>query len=196
MPTPVTHAAAGVFIASLCPAGLRGRAVLFYVAVVAAAAVVPDLDIIPYKLFGVQTSTMFGHRGFTHSLFFAAPAAYAFMLLVRAKMSEGCGEQWRRGVLFIVFFAVIMSHPVLDAFTDGGRGVAFFAPFTEARFRFPWHPIEASPIRLSYFLSGKGNSVLFSELKYVWLPIVAATGVRYTYVSLRCLLERRSVERG
>ena len=42
-------------------------------------------------------------------------------------------------------FLAIASHGLLDAFTDGGLGVAFFAPFDSTRYFFPVTPIEVSP---------------------------------------------------
>ena len=45
-------------------------------------------------------------------------------------------------------------------------GVAFFAPFNNTRFFFPWRPIEVSPIGLSFF-STRGMAVLLSEL--IWI---------------------------
>jgi inner membrane protein len=64
---------------------------------------------------------------------------------------------------------------VLDAFTNGGLGVAFLWPWSGERF---WAPdalrvVEASPISVSRFLSGRGLTVLGSELRWIWPPAVA-----------------------
>jgi len=70
----------------------------------------------------------------------------------------------------------IASHGVLDAMTDGGLGVTFFAPFWSDRYFLPWRPIAVSPIGVARFLSARGVAVLASELRWVWLPsIVFAT---------------------
>ena len=70
------------------------------------------------------------------------------------------------------FFAVTASHGILDAFTNGGRGVAFFAPFSAQRYFFPVTPIEVSPIGLGFF-SNRGVNVLLSEVLWVWCPVIA-----------------------
>jgi inner membrane protein len=65
-----------------------------------------------------------------------------------------------------------MSHAVLDAFTDGGLGVAFFAPFSNERYFFPFTPIRVSPIGAGFF-SPRGMETLRNELLWVWAPCVA-----------------------
>jgi inner membrane protein len=67
------------------------------------------------------------------------------------------------------FMAVTASHGLLDAFTNGGRGIAFLAPFSSQRFFFPWRPIQVSPIGVGFF-SSRGLTVLQSELRWILLP--------------------------
>ena len=59
---------------------------------------------------------------------------------------------------------------MLDALTDGGRGMPFFSPFSETRYFFPVTPIQVSPLSYDAFLSGRGLRVVLSEMKWVWLP--------------------------
>jgi inner membrane protein len=54
--------------------------------------------------------------------------------------------------------------------TTGGLGVAFFAPFNNHRFFFPWRVIQVSPIGVTQFFSEWGWRVIKSELVWVWLP--------------------------
>jgi inner membrane protein len=61
--------------------------------------------------------------------------------------------------------------------TDGGLGVAFFAPFTNSRYFFRWTPIRVSPIGISNFLSARGLAVVRSELLWIWLPTVVLAAV-------------------
>jgi inner membrane protein len=61
------------------------------------------------------------------------------------------------------------SHPLLDACTNGGLGVALGWPLDNHRFFFPWRPIEVSPIGVRFF-SMHGWLVIQSELLWVWLP--------------------------
>jgi inner membrane protein len=72
--------------------------------------------------------------------------------------------------LWAVCFAAMASHGVLDAMTNGGQGIAFLAPFSAARWHFPWQPILVSPIGVGAFFSRYGLRVLRNELLSVWLP--------------------------
>jgi inner membrane protein len=72
-----------------------------------------------------------------------------------------------------VYFALVTaSHGVLDAFTSGGPGVAFFAPFDDTRYFFPWRPIPVSPLA-SRFFSEWGWHVFRTEMLFIWLPLAA-----------------------
>lgn len=97
----------------------------------ALCSVVPDLDVIGFY-FGIQYGDVWGHRGLTHSLVFAA------------LFSGGLVALWYRGKpavamtgLFLYFFLCTASHGVLDAMTNGGLGVAFFSPFDTTRYFLP-----------------------------------------------------------
>ena len=74
------------------------------------------------------------------------------------------------------------------ALEGGGQGIAFFAPFSDARWHFPWQPILVSPIGVRAFLSRYGLEVLQNEAVRVWLPsaIMAATA---WYVRSRSVLD-------
>jgi inner membrane protein len=61
------------------------------------------------------------------------------------------------------------SHGILDTFTNGGSGVALFAPFDLTRYVAPWRPLIVSPIAFAFF-SQWGARVLLSELGWIWLP--------------------------
>lgn len=128
-----------------------------------ALSMLPDLDVISLRL-GVPYSAPFGHRGATHSLIFAAVAALASTLLARRE-----GERSSRIVFIALLVAV--SHPLLDALTDGGLGVALLWPISTQRFFFPWTPIPVAPIGAA-MLSVRGLRVLLFEA--VWfLPLCA-----------------------
>jgi inner membrane protein len=129
-----------------------------------ACAMLPDADVISFS-FGIRYEDMFGHRGFTHSLFFAALlGAFAAW-----RVSDRSESPSHRLALFIWFTAVTASHGILDALTNGGRGIAFFAPFSGTRYFFPWRPIQVSPIGAGFF-SPRGLRVLASESVWIWLP--------------------------
>jgi inner membrane protein len=131
--------------------------------------------------FGVQRGSMLGHRGITHSLFFALLVA---LLVVRAAFGKTPAFSKGWWSLFIYFFAVTASHGLLDALTDGGSGVAFFAPFDATRYFFPWRPIEVSPIGFRFF-SSRGLDVIVSEFVWVWIPAILLVASALVYRRLR-----------
>jgi len=104
----------------------------------------PDLDVIGFT-FGVPYGSKLGHRGFSHSLVFALGSAligYAYnRRLLRRKEFEAPGV-----LAFLLLFLAAASHPLLDMLTDGGMGVALFAPFSWTRHFFPITPIPVSAI--------------------------------------------------
>jgi inner membrane protein len=82
-------------------------------------------------------------------------------------------ESKHRWKLVLYFFIVTLSHPLLDACTTGGLGVAFFSPFSNQSFFFPYHPIKVSPIEVNSFFSDWGLKVLLSEFIWIGLPTMA-----------------------
>src|SRR5258708_36934191 len=136
----------------------------FWVAAVV-CAVLPDIDVIGFA-FGIQYGDVLGHRGLTHSLLFALVISFATMSLLFSEL-KFLSRDWTN--VFSFFFLVTMSHGVLDALTNGGLGVAFFAPFDNTRYFFPWQPIEVSPIGLNFF-SKRAWAVIASEIEWIWIP--------------------------
>jgi inner membrane protein len=131
----------------------------------AACSVIPDLDVLGFR-FGIRYGDFWGHRGFTHSLLSAALLASAVMLVAFRHASPGLD----RLSMWVYFFLATASHGFLDAMTDGGLGVAFFAPFDNRRYFLPWRPIHVSPIGAGRFFTHRGLEVLQSELLWIWLP--------------------------
>jgi inner membrane protein len=127
-------------------------------------AMAPDIDVVCQR-FGIKYTDMLGHRGLTHSFLFAACLSGIVVLLAFRKPIEGIS----RTALFVLFFASTASHAVLDAMVDGTLGVAFFAPFSSARYFLPWRPIVSSPIGLAFF-SPAGATVIMNEFLWIWLP--------------------------
>lgn len=110
--------------------------------VAASLSVLPDADslLMPW----IPYEAPWGHRGVTHSLAFAAvvgvAAAWALKRFGGDRVALGFGP------LAALLTAVTASHGVLDAMTDGGHGIAFFAPFDDTRHFLPATPIPVSPI--------------------------------------------------
>ena len=135
----------------------------WYWALGAAVSAAPDLDVIGFR-FGIRYGDVLGHRGFTHSLLFAALLAglITFALAGQQRISSGR--------LFCFLFLATASHGLLDAMTNGGLGVAFFSPFSNARYFFPFRPIQVSPIGVGRFFSARGLAVAESEALWLWIP--------------------------
>jgi len=133
----------------------------------AAMAFLPDLDVIGFPL-GIGYASQWGHRGFTHSLAFAALAAGLVALIWPRARSVGA---------FLFLFACMASHPLLDLLTDGGQGVMLLWPFDQTRLFLEWQPIRVSPIGARFFTE-RGLETVRSELALIWAPalLVAALG--------------------
>jgi inner membrane protein len=131
----------------------------------ALCSVIPDIDVVGFR-FGIRYGDFWGHRGFTHSIIFAALLTGVVMFLCFPRGVPGLS----RFSLSAYLFLATASHGVLDAMTNGGLGVAFFSPFDNGRYFLPWKPIRVSPISLGRFFSRQGYLVLKSELLWIWLP--------------------------
>lgn len=166
MPSVFSHAIAGAAIGGVMVAG-PSRMSLWGLG--ALCAVVPDLDAIPLG-FGVPYQHLLGHRGLTHSLLFAVGLASVMTALVRRRWPASASG----GRLWAFFFVATASHGLPDAMTDGGLGIAFFAPFSDERHFLPWRPIVVSPISVRGFFSHRGLAVIWTELGWVWLPSAVA----------------------
>lgn len=128
-------------------------------------SVLPDIDVIGFR-FGIRYADFWGHRGFTHSIIFAALLTSVVAIIVLRSGALGIG----RLPLFAYLFLATVSHGVLDAMTNGGLGVAFFSPFDNHRYFLPWRPIRVSPIGFGRFFSPQGYLILKNETLWIWLP--------------------------
>ena len=160
MPTVFAHAAVPLAVGGGLGPGLVSRRLLAAGVVVSA---LPDLDVVTLH-WGLPYAAGLGHRGFSHSLLVAALVALVGGSARRALRSGFAGAA-------AFLFIAMASHGALDAFTDGGFGVAFLWPWSLERFfaPAPWRVIEVSPIGLAAFLSRAGD-VLASEARWVGLP--------------------------
>ena len=176
MASAFTHAITGL---ALGTAFATTRTTAQFWALGAICAAIPDLDGVGFWL-GVPYESTFGHRGFTHGLLFAALLASLCMLAFH-------GERYRvdRARYWIYLFLATTSHGILDAMTTGGGGIAFFAPFWNERYFFPWRPILVSPMSVRRFFTERGARVIVSEIQYVWIPALA-------FCATMLMLRRRS----
>lgn len=164
MATVLTHPAA---LLAFGPACLRKGIPARIWALGAFCTVLPDFDAFGLDC-GIPYRHMFGHRGFTHSLFFAALLAAALTFWTSKKILK---TRFDRG-LFAFLFLCTASHGVFDAMTTGGLGIAFLAPFDNSRYFFPFRPIAVAPIGVLEFFSEGAWRVLSSELLWVVLPSI------------------------
>lgn len=146
-------------------------------------SVIPDADGIGFVL-GIPYGHLFGHRGFFHSPFFALFMSL-FVVIVFFPGLQAFSKAWLR--YFAFFFLLSASHGILDAFTNGGMGIALLSPFDHTRYFFPWTPIVVSPIAIKAFFSRWGWAVIRSELLWIWLPALLVAVVS---TLIRTIMER------
>jgi inner membrane protein len=139
------HVAIGVAMARVDAKGFSWRHAVAY----SAASLAPDLDVLAFR-FGVPYGHPFGHRGATHSFTFALACGLVVWLARGGRRSA------------VLTALTVATHPLLDALTDGGLGVALFFPLSTERYFFPWQPLPVAPIG-SGMLSARGLRVLATE---------------------------------
>lgn len=168
MPTLPTHALVGLGLAEVFEAVAGQPPCSLFWGLSAGLAMLPDLDGLAFPL-GIPYEHRFGHRGVLHSL------AFALFAGLGAALATACllGVPW--WVLLGYYFVVTASHGLLDAFTNGGLGIALLAPFDETRYFFGWQPIQVAPLGWAFF-SSWGLRVLVSEAVWVWAPLAVLVG--------------------
>jgi inner membrane protein len=157
------HIAVGMAAGRIAGGPRPARAMVFF----AALSLLPDVDVVGMA-FGVPYKAPWGHRGATHSI--------AMALLLAAVVGLGAAAWGRpngRRAVGTGFLAalVLASHGLLDAMTDGGKGVALLWPFSLRRFFLPWRPIPVAPIGVD-LVSWDGLQVMAWEA-LVFLPLFA-----------------------
>ncbi|OIO68024.1 MAG: hypothetical protein CO186_10805 [Zetaproteobacteria bacterium CG_4_9_14_3_um_filter_49_83] len=171
MPTLFSHPVVAIALKPWFDS-IRGSKTVLFVGVL--FTILPDIDIIGFRL-GIPYTHLFGHRGFTHSIFFALFSSGCIAWLMSRRCSLTVSPIW----LFL--FLCIVSHGLFDALTNGGHGIAFLSPFSNERYFFPVQPIEVSTLNIRRFFEGQGLAVIISELKWVWLPGVVLFLCGYFY---------------
>lgn len=166
MPTPITHAV----VAAAATGAVFGRRAPGKTWLLAGlCSTLPDLDCVGFAL-GIPYGHMLGHRGLSHGLVFAACLALAVTYLGYREARALSRPWWG---MWAFFFLLTASHGLLDAMTDGGLGIAFLAPFSNARYFLPYRPLRVAPIGLMPMFSRWGAEVMASEVVWLWLPAAA-----------------------
>jgi inner membrane protein len=162
MASAISHPAAVLALRPWLAEAITGpRAVL----AAAFCSVSPDIDAIGFWM-GVPYGSPLGHRGLTHSVAFG-------LVLAAAVVAIGFRRARPRFAIFGLLFLCAASHGLFDAMTDGGLGVAFWAPFDNTRYFLPWRPIRVSPIGLGGFFGARGLEIFGSEVVSIWIPCLA-----------------------
>jgi inner membrane protein len=178
MPTILSHPVVPLALAvALGSAVIPKRLLILGIA----ATILPDLDVLAFRL-GIAYSNDFGHRGFTHSLFFALFVGLAAMPFAQALQSS-------RKIVFALIMLCTASHGLLDMLTNGGLGVAFFWPFSSERHFFPFQVVQVSPLSLSRIMGPAGLLLFKSELTWLWLP--AASAALLAFFTRRAMMVKK-----
>src|SRR5687767_4661715 len=160
MPTVISHSIVGAGIASFFKSADRKK--LIIAAILLGA--LPDFDTILMGIFG--RDSIFRHREFMHSFFFAGMAGLATAILFRKKNWIPKEKFWLSALLF---FIVTASHPCLDGFSTGWKyGVAYLAPFDNERY-FLWiTPLPLAPLSPAQLFSERGLNLFLVEAGMLW----------------------------
>jgi len=128
--------------------------------VAAACAVLPDIDFFGWPV---------AHRSLTHSLAFAIAAAAAATFLFFHD------PQWsrQRARIALALGLAALSHGFLDALSTYSYGVAFFAPFSQQRYRFPWTPLGTPTGSLAGQLVQEALVLFLPAVLLAWLAFKA-----------------------
>lgn len=125
--------------------------------VFAGLAMLPDVDVVCVA-FGVPDCGAPGHRGFTHSIAFALAVGALGVLWAKLR-----GGSWLSTGLLVLL--AVGSHGLLDTLTHEGRGIPFFWPLSDERFKSPFRPIPDAPTGLR-FISMRGLHAAWVEAIY------------------------------
>jgi len=112
----ITQAVLGAALQGTVLGRIQGRRSLIYGA---ALGTVPDLDVV--IRYADPVSQMTYHRGFSHSIFVLTGLALLLALLVAwLGRTRWPGKGYTLPRLFLAFWLVLVTHPILDAFTVYG----------------------------------------------------------------------------
>lgn len=164
MPTAISHSLVAVVFGKIFS---KSTGVKFWMLSIF-CAIIPDIDVIMFS-FGIPYEHMYGHRGISHSIFFALLVSLIVVLMGFREIKRNSKLWWS---FVFYFFLIGLSHDILDAMTSGGLGIGFFIPFDSTRYFFPFRPIRVSPFRIIRFFSSEGQRIVVSEFIWVWIPAI------------------------
>jgi len=171
MATIVTHGFVGLGLGKVY--STRRMGVLFWV-LAFLLPMVPDCDVFGMFWNIAYDGSPLSHRGFTHSIVFAC----ALGLLVAGLTIRYF--RVRFWPLWLFFSAIIASHGVFDALTNGGYGVAFFWPVDSTRYGPGWGPIQVADMGFE-IPDFRTSRTVHTELLWVWLPTALTVNLVMSY---------------
>ncbi|WP_060507100.1 metal-dependent hydrolase [Pseudomonas sp. NBRC 111124] len=122
----ITQAVLGAALQGTVLGRIQGRRSLIYGA---ALGTVPDLDVV--IRYADPVSQMTYHRGFSHSIFVLSGLALLLAWLVsRLARTRWPNKGYTLPRLFLAFWLVLVTHPILDAFTVYGTQLFWPLQFT------------------------------------------------------------------
>jgi inner membrane protein len=144
----ITQAVLGAGIAGAVLGPALGRRALWFGAVL---GTVPDLDVL--QSYPDPVSTMTFHRGWSHSIFVLTAAS---VLLAGAVQAMFPPARFGMGRLFLTIWLVLITHPLLDAFTSYGTQLFWPLPWTPANWSsiFIIDPVYTVPMLIAVIVAG------------------------------------------
>lgn len=141
MSSLVGHGLAGTLVGSVACGthAFGGRRAMMCLG--AGIAVLPDFDVVVSILF--RPDGMSPHRGFSHSLLFAAMSTLVFAFPARRRGNL----PWTTAVPAL--FLAAASHPLLDFLMGAGPGIPFFAPYSGTGYLFAIRAVPTAYYGLS-----------------------------------------------
>lgn len=173
---PITHAAAGIGLASLSGSKFSICNPLYISSLVASIA--PDLDIL-YRFKG-EIAYLKNHRGFSHSI----PGLLCTAVLTTALLNIFYPD-FSPGLIFLWAVIGALSHTALDLFNS--YGVKIFLPFSRRNYSFNllliFDPVLMVVFLSLFYLSNSANLSLYS----IPVPI----GFLLAYLLFRVYVQQR-----
>nr|WP_255263510.1 metal-dependent hydrolase [Pseudomonas aegrilactucae] len=148
----MTQAVLGAALQGVVLGRIQGRRALLYGA---ALATLPDMDVL--IRYADPVSQMTFHRGFSHSLFVLSGLALLLSWLVlRVARTRWPHAGYTPGRVFLAFWLVLLTHPLLDAFTVYGTQLFWPFQFTPQSWAavFIIDPVYTLPLLLGVLYAG------------------------------------------
>lgn len=165
MATLVTHLAAGAAAAlsvnDIAPSPSKKHFIVF-VALCFVGATFADIDHLD-ALLGWKEHHYLGHRGMTHSLFFALALSAALAYFANKTLSERLSNLEKAWLMLCT-----LSHPIFDFVTTGRKDTLLFFPFYNERTTLDLSPIQA----IGFQVDGLFLQMLLYEIILIW-PFLA-----------------------